>query len=325
MALNGRGGADKPKVAVLCGGVGAARILRGLVQLLPHERLTAIVNVGDDFTLHGLHISPDIDTIVYTLADQVSVERGWGLTDETWKAMETLDRYGGQSWFSLGDRDLGTHLFRTQRLREGADLTKVTDEIAQAWGLPLAVLPATCDELRTIIATDQYGDLSFQEYFVRHRHEVTARSVRFDGQKSARPEPKAVAALEDADLILIAPSNPVVSIDPILAIPGYAELLERRRSDVCAISPIVAGKAIKGPAARLLVEMDGAASAVGVAKWYQRYCSTLVVDTADATSAQAISDLGVSPVVCNTIMADLVSARALAASTLATWSGPTSP
>lgn len=289
-------------VAVVCGGVGAARLLRGFVGRIPADELTAIVNVGDDMVLHGLHISPDLDTITYTLADAVSAERGWGLEGETWQAMSQLARYGGEAWFSLGDKDLATHLYRTQRLSEGATLSEVTTEIAAAWELPLTMVPVTDDPLRTMMDTVEHGEISFQRYFVEHRHSIPVRSVRFDGAKTAVPSPGAIEALESADHLVIAPSNPAVSIDPVLAVEGVRDVLKRRRDDVVAVSPIVGGKALKGPADRLLVELGREASAVAVAEWYADVVGTLIVDTADADLAPAIEALGIRPIVTDTIM-----------------------
>ncbi len=267
------------------------------------DALTAIVNVGDDLELHGLRICRDIDTIVYTLADAVSAERGWGLEGETWQAMEMVGRYGGVDWFGLGDRDLGTHLYRTQRLSDGADLSQVTAEIARAWGLDVPLLPATHDRLRTMVTTVDEGEISFQEYFVRRQHDVAVTSVRFDGAKSARPAPGVMNALTEARRIVVAPSNPAVSIDPVLAVPGIRQQLVQRRSDVIAVSPIIGGKALKGPADRLLVELGRESSVVGVARWYADIVGTLVIDTVDAHLAPDIEALGVRAVVAETVMA----------------------
>lgn len=300
-------------IAVLCGGVGAARLLRGLVPAAAPGSLVAIVNVGDDLELHGLRICPDIDTIVYTLADAVSAERGWGLEGESWQAMEMVGRYDGIDWFGLGDRDLGTHLYRTQRLSEGADLSQVTAEIAKAWGLELSILPATHDRLRTMVTTEDEGEISFQEYFVRRQHNVPVTSVRFDGAAQASPARGVLDALRNADRIIIAPSNPAVSIDPVLAVPGIAEILVERRNDVIAVSPIIGGKAIKGPADRLLVELGRESSVVGVARWYADVVGTLVIDTIDAASSEAIEALGVRPVVTDTIMSQPGVTESLAA------------
>ncbi|MGH1505091.1 MAG: 2-phospho-L-lactate transferase [Acidimicrobiales bacterium] len=296
----------------MCGGVGAARLLRGFVGRVPADELTAVVNVADDMVLHGLHISPDLDTITYTLADAVSAERGWGLEGETWQAMEQLTRYGGESWFNLGDKDLATHLYRTQRLSEGATLSEVTAEIAAAWELALTMVPVTDDPIRTMMATVDHGEISFQRYFVEHQHSIPVTGVRFDGAEAARPSPAALSALESADHLVIAPSNPAVSIDPVLAVPGVREVLARRRDDVVAVSPIIGGKALKGPADRLLVELGREASAVAVAEWYAEVVGTLIIDSADAELAPAIEALGVRAIVTDTIMANPGVTEALA-------------
>lgn len=290
------------RVAVICGGVGAAKLLTGVRRVAPAEGITAIANVGDDMELHGLHISPDLDTITYTTAGAVSTERGWGLEGETWQAMEMLARYGGLDWFRLGDRDLGTHLYRTQRMASGVTLSEVTAEIAAAWDLDFALVPATDDRLRTVVDTVVEGEISFQEYFVRLRHAVEVIGVRFDGAESARPAPGVIEAIEGADRVVIAPSNPVVSIDPVLAVPGVREAVASRRPDVVAVSPIVGGKALKGPADRLLTELGHRSSAVGIAEWYQDLIGTLIVDTVDAAHRSAIEALGVRPIAMDTIM-----------------------
>ena len=305
------------RVAVLCGGVGAAKLLKGMTAVVPDKDLTAIVNVGDDMNLHGLHISPDLDTITYTLADAVSHDRGWGLEGESWQAMEMVARYGGADWFGLGDRDLGTHLYRTQRLSEGADLATVTAQITKAWGLGFRVVPVTNNRLRTHVTTETEGEITFQEYFVRLHHDVAVSAVRFEGAIAANPAPGVLKALELADRIIIAPSNPVVSIDPVLAVPGIAEMLKRRRADVVAVSPIIGGKALKGPADRLLRELGREASAVGVAEWYRDLIGALIIDTVDADLASAVGELDIAPIVTNTIMSDQETTVALAETILA--------
>jgi LPPG:FO 2-phospho-L-lactate transferase len=297
--------AHPPAVVVLAGGVGAARMLAGLVQVVDPGHVTAIVNVGDDLELHGLRISPDLDTITYTLAGEINTETGWGLRGETWQAMETVARYGGISWFGLGDRDLGTHLYRTQRLAEGATLTEVTGEIAAAWGLALRLLPATDDRLRTMVtlAGDEDGtEVGFQEYFVQRRHGVPVRAIRFDGAAAAAPGPAVLASIAGAEHLVIAPSNPIVSIDPVLAVPGVRAAVEARRSDAVAVSPIVAGAALKGPADRLLTELGHEASVVGVARLYAPLAATLVIDEADAALAPAVEAAGMRAVVAPTVM-----------------------
>lgn len=310
------------QITVLAGGVGAARMLAGIVQVVDPAQVTAIVNVGDDLELHGLRISPDLDTITYTLAGEINPETGWGLRGESWQAMDTVKRYGGISWFGLGDRDLGTHLFRTQRHAEGASLTQVTAEITAAWGLGLRLLPATGDRLRTMVTLAGSGpeagtEISFQEYFVQRRHDVPVASVRFDGAAAARPGPGVLDALAHADRVVIAPSNPIVSIDPVLAVPGVRDALVARRADTVAVSPIVAGAALKGPADRLLSELGHEASVVGVARLYAPLAATLVMDEADAHLADAVAAEGMRPVLADSIMRTPEIAAALARTVLA--------
>jgi LPPG:FO 2-phospho-L-lactate transferase len=318
-------------IAVVCGGVGAARFLRGLIDAVDDvASITAIVNTGDDCSLHGLAISPDLDTITYTLAGAIDPGRGWGLVDETWRAMESLERFeavrpagsgAAARWFNLGDRDLATHFYRTARLGEGATLTEVTDEIRRAWNVPIRVLPMSDDRLSTVVTlADPEGaegarEVSFQDYFVRLRHDVPVASIRFDGDAAlADPARRTLAA---ASRIVIAPSNPLVSIGPIRSLAGVDELLAERRDRVVAISPIVGGAALKGPADRMLVELGHEASVVGVAELYSPIASTLVVDTVDADHVAAVEAAGMRCVVTDTVMSDPDIARALALRSLA--------
>ena len=293
-------------VTVIAGGVGAARMLAALLEVVPAERVTAVANVGDDLVLHGLHISPDLDTITYTLAGQINPDTGWGLAGESWQAMETLGRYGGVDWFNLGDRDLGTHLDRTHRMGQGATLTEVTAEIVSSWGLGLRVLPVTDDPLRTMVTLaegDHRGrEITFQEYFVQLRHSVAVSAVRFDGAARASPGPEVLAAIDGSARVVIAPSNPVVSIDPVLAVPGVRDRLVAARDRTVAVSPIVAGATLKGPADRLLRELGTEASVVGIARWYAPLAARLVIDEADADLADAVAAEGIEPVVTPTIM-----------------------
>jgi LPPG:FO 2-phospho-L-lactate transferase len=298
-------------IAVLAGGVGAARLLAGLIQVVDPSELTAIVNTGDDLVLHGLEISPDLDTVTYTLAGAIDPERGWGLAGETWQAMESLHRYGGDDWFNLGDRDLGTHLFRTARRHAGATLTEVTAEITRAWGLGLTVLPVTDDVMRTWVTVEGEGEISFQEYFVHRQHSVPVTAVRFDGAEASRPADGVLASIAGADRVVIAPSNPIVSIGPVLAVPGVREAVVGRRDDVVAVSPIVAGAALKGPADRLLTELGHESSVVGVARIYAKLAATLVIDEADADLAHAVEAEGLRCVVAPTIMSSPEAAAAL--------------
>jgi LPPG:FO 2-phospho-L-lactate transferase len=308
----GAGGSRDAGVTVLAGGVGAARLLSGLVRAVDAERITAVVNTADDTVLHGLAISPDLDTVVYTVAGAIDPDRGWGLRDETWHAMEALERYGGITWFGLGDRDLATHLYRTQRMAEGAALSTVTAEVARSWGLPLAVVPVTDDAVRTMITLAGTGEeISFQEYFVARRHAVPVASVRFAGVESSRPAPGVLDALTTAGAVIVAPSNPIVSIGPVLAVPGVREAVAARRDSVVAISPLVGGKALKGPADRLLRELGYDDSVVGVARMYAPFAGTLVIDTADAGHADAVRAAGLRCVVTDTIMRDQDAASSL--------------
>ncbi len=316
---------DPPSIAVISGGVGAARFLRGLIDAVDDpSTITAVVNTGDDCSLHGLAISPDLDTVVYTLAGAIDPERGWGLVDETWRAIESLERYeavrpdgsaAAARWFNLGDRDLATHFYRTARLGEGATLTEVTDEIRRAWSVGIRVVPMSDDRLSTVVTIADGAEISFQDYFVRLRHGVPVEAVRFVGD--AELSAPAQRALEDAHTIVIAPSNPIVSIGPIRSMAGVDALLAERRDRVVAISPIVGGAALKGPADRMLVELGHEASVVGVARLYSAIASTLVIDTVDAHHVAAVEDTGMRCVVTDTVMSTPGIARQLALDTLA--------
>ncbi len=310
------------RVAALCGGVGAARLLRGLDRVVDPGGTTAIVNVGDDTVLHGLAISPDLDTIAYSLAGLSDEDRGWGLAGETWSAMAALGRLAGgrpagsaagSTWFSLGDSDLAMHLYRTGRLAEGATLSTVTAEVGRALGLRLRLLPVTDDVLRTTITLAESGEeVGFQEWFVGMAHSRPVAGVRFDGATDARPAPGVLEAMTEADRVVICPSNPIVSIDPVLAVGGVRRAVEARRPDVVAISPIVAGAALRGPAARLLTDLGHDASVVGVARLYAPIASTLVIDQADAGLAPQVERTGMRCVVTNTVMRLPQDAAALA-------------
>ena len=283
------------------------------MRAVPPAEVTAVVNVGDDVELHGLHISPDLDTVTYTVAGAMDAERGWGLAGETWHAMEALGRYPqARTWFNLGDRDLATHLYRTDRLRAGAPLSTVSQEIADAWALGLRLLPATDERLRTRVTIEGEGEIGFQEYFVERQHAVPVTAVRFDGAERCRPAPGVLDAIGRAQRVLIAPSNPLVSIDPVLAVPGVRNAVVARRADTVAVSPIIAGAALKGPADRLLRELGHEASVVGVARLYAPLVGTLVIDEADADHHAAVEAEGVRCVVAPTIMRDAEQAAELA-------------
>ena len=302
-------------ITVLAGGVGAARLLRALCLVVDPAELTAVINVGDDLELHGLTICPDVDTVTYTLAGMNDEARGWGLTDESWRVMDELEALGGEAWFRLGDRDLATHLYRTQRLREGATKTEVTAEIARRRGVASTLLPASDDPVATTLETLE-GPMAFQEYFVRRRHDVTVTAVTVSGLATARPSPAALRAIEAAERVVLAPSNPLLSIDPILALAGVREALAAR-ADAIAVSPIVGGAALKGPADRLIRELGLEPSAAGVADHYGELVATWVIDELDAGLAGRIGAAGHEVRVTTTVMDDDSRARALAAAVLA--------
>lgn len=304
-------------IAALAGGVGAARLLGGMARVLPERDITVVVNTGDDTVLHGLHVSPDLDTVTYSLAGAVNPETGWGLAGETWAAMDALERYGGATWFRLGDRDLATHLYRTQRLREGASLSTITSELAASWDVGSRLLPMSDDPVRTHVTLADGVEVEFQDYFVRRRHAVEVQAVRFEGAESARPAPGVIEAIETATTVVVCPSNPIVSIGPILAVPRIEETIASRRADTVAVSPIVAGAAVKGPADRLLTELGHESSVVGVARLYAPLATTLVVDDADADLADRVEAEGLRCVVAPALMSSPELAAALAKVVLA--------
>jgi LPPG:FO 2-phospho-L-lactate transferase len=308
-------------ICVLAGGVGAAKFLAGLQRVVDPADITAIVNVADDFSLHGLHISPDLDTVTYTLADAVNPETGWGLRGETWTAMDALERYGGITWFRLGDQDLATHMYRTQRLEEGAPLHQVTAEITGAWGIGIRILPATDLPLRTMVTLAESGEeVEFQEYFVHQHHDVAVSAVRVAGNETAVAAPGVLEAIGTADVVVIAPSNPVLSIGPVLAVPGLRAAVEARRDRCVGISPIIGGQALKGPADRVLRELGHESSAAGVARIYRDLCSTLVIDDVDLDQVGEVEAAGVKPLVTGTVMSTTDRSAALARTILASMS-----
>lgn len=288
-------------VVVLAGGVGAARFLQGVVTVVPPADVTVISNVGDDAEVYGLHVSPDIDIVTYTLAGVVDPARGFGLLHDTFHVLDTLARFGEETWFRLGDRDLATCLYRTMQLRAGRTLSEVTATIAWSFGLEVMLLPVTDDRLATMVRTPA-GTLAFQDYFVRRGTTDAVLAVEFAGAELARPAPGVLAAIAGAEAILIAPSNPFVSIAPILAVPGVHEALLAAEAPVIAVSPIVGGEAIKGPAAKMFRSLGGEASAAGVAAHYAGLIDALVIDQVDADQAEAVASHDVRPVVTDTIM-----------------------
>jgi len=307
-------------ITALAGGVGAARFLAGLSAVVDPGDVTAVVNTGDDIDLHGLRICPDLDTVTYTLAGAINPETGWGLAGESWEALGALGRYetarpagsaAGATWFGLGDRDLATHLYRTGRLAEGAPLSAVVAEIAAAWGVGVRLLPMSDERVRTMVTVEE-GEIGFQDYFVGRRHGVSIRGVRFAGVEAARAASGVIDAIAAAEVVVICPSNPIVSIAPIRAVPGVEEALVAARDRVVAVSPIVAGAALKGPADRMLAELGHEVSVVGVARIYAPVASRLVVDDADAGLAAAVEAEGVACTVVPTIMSGRPEAAALA-------------
>jgi len=291
------------RIAVLAGGVGGARFVQALTEVVRPSDMTVIANVGDDLEVHGLHVSPDLDTLLYTLAGLGDEERGWGRADETWNARDTIERLGGETWFQLGDRDLGLHLVRTDALRRGEPLSAVTQRIARAVGLQLALLPATDDPLRTRIRTPA-GEFEFQEWFVARGHADRVDQVVYDGAAEATPAPRVLEALEAAELIAIAPSNPFVSIGPILAVDEIRAAVERRRERVVAVSPLIGGRAVKGPAEAMFQSLAGGTGAAQVTDCYKGLLGALVIDKADEDDAAAVAERGVRPLVTRTLMSE---------------------
>jgi LPPG:FO 2-phospho-L-lactate transferase len=296
----------KATFIAITGGVGGAKLGLGLTQLLGPDELSFIVNTGDDFEHLGLHVSPDIDTLVYTLSGESNTELGWGRRGETWQFMSALERFGGPTWFRLGDMDLAMHTQRTQQLRAGARLTDVTKELAHALGVNHAILPMSDAPVRTIVSTPN-GELAFQHYFVRDRCEPTVTGFRFEGANDAALAAEVIERFDDPRLagIIICPSNPFVSIDPVLAIPGMRECLARTRAPIVAVSPIVAGAAIKGPTAKMMRELHMPNDAVTVAGHYRGLLQGFVLDAQDAALEPAVAALGIATVVTQTVMVTL--------------------
>ncbi len=298
-------------IVVLAGGVGAARFLQGLVQVVPQERLTVIVNTGDDRDFYGLHVSPDLDIVMYTLAGVVDEAHGWGIRNDTYYTMQQLTRYGNEDWFMLGDRDLATHIHRTDLLRQGKTLSEVTEELRRHFGLEMRILPMTDQPVATHIQTP-VGLLHFQEYMVKRRCIDEVQDVVFVGANESRPVPGVLDAIKEARAILIAPSNPIVSIGSILAVPGIHDTLHESSGMVVAVSPIVGGAPIKGPADKLMKGLGMEVSPVGVARYYRDFLDMMIIDEQDKHLLSEIEDLGIPATATNTIMRDNASKVALA-------------
>ncbi len=298
-------------ITVLAGGVGAARFLQGLVQVVDPQEVTVIVNTGDDVVLHGLYISPDVDTVTYTLAGLSDEERGWGVKDESFRTLSVLKQLGRNTWFNLGDRDMAMHIHRTDLMRSGKSLSEVTAQVASIFGVRCSILPMSDQRVETRVITEA-GDLGFQEYLVKRGARDEVKALRFAGAESARPAPNVIEAIDAADGIVIAPSNPLISIGPIFAVEGIRDALVGCGAPVAAISPIVGGAAIKGPAADMMRGLGMEVSAWKVAELYNDFLDTFILDNVDADQVERVRALGLEPVVTDTIMTDIGKKTALA-------------
>jgi LPPG:FO 2-phospho-L-lactate transferase len=306
------------KITALAGGVGASKLLDGLVRVMPPEDLTIVVNTGDDIELFGLYIAPDLDIVTYTLAGVVNPAMGWGLAGDTFHCLEGLLAYtGGERWFNLGDRDLATHLFRTARMRAGQTLSETADHIRRSLGVRSRILPMCDAHTPTTIITPD-GDLHFQEYLVKHRAQPRVTGIRFEGIESAKPAPGVAEAILDADAVLLCPSNPLISTGPILAVPGLRDLLKQTAAPIAAVSPVVGGASLKGPTDRMLADLGLEVSATQVAKLFADFLDVFILDRQDAAAAPRIESLGLNVIVTNTVMSGPEEKAALARTALET-------
>lgn len=303
--------ANKQKIAALAGGMGASKLLLGLYEVMDPAALTIIVNTGDDIVLHGLKISPDLDIVTYTLAGIVDPQKGWGIRGETFYALKRLAAYGRASWFNLGDRDLATHIHRSALLEEGRTLSEAAESIRVALGVKARILPMSDDPVPTIIESSE-GAMHFQKYLVKRRAEPIVKGIQFRGVQAARPAPGVLEAISEASRIFICPSNPLISIGPVLAVPGVREQLRARKKDVFAVCPIVGGKSLKGPSDKMLAQLGYEATALGVAKLYTDFSGTFVIDPVDKAQAQAIGALGMKVAILPTVMKTRAQKRKLA-------------
>ena len=304
------------RIAALAGGVGGSKLLLGLYRVMDPADLTIIVNTGDDIVMHGLHVSPDPDIITYTLAGVVNEETGWGIAGESFRVAEGLARYGRDVWFKLGDRDLATHIHRSALLKNGRTLSQAMDSIRVALGVRTRLLPMSDNPLPTMLDTDE-GRMHLQDYLVRRRCEPHLRKIVFENAERAQPAPGVIEAIEHADGIVISPSNPLISIGPILAVPGIREALRKRRADVLAVCPLVGGKSLKGPSDKMMAELSHEVSAVGVASLYRDICGIFMIDDADEMAGGAIEALGMKAVVRPTVMKSVEDKERLARHVLA--------
>jgi LPPG:FO 2-phospho-L-lactate transferase len=303
------------KIAALAGGIGGAKLLLGMASVVAAERLTVIANTGDDIKLHGLHISPDVDTITYTLAEVVSQERGWGIKDDTFHCLEWLSRYDQPQWFNLGDRDLATHLYRTQGLAAGLTLSEVTDRIRRSLAVKTRILPMTDDYTPTWVDTDE-GEMHLQEYFVRRRCQPRVKAIQHKDVAASSPASGVVDSILNVDVVVICPSNPFISVAPILAVPGVRDALMNTTAFVVAVTPIVGGRALKGPAADMLRDLGHEVSALGVARLYHDFVDLFVLDQTDSSTMPDIARLGLKVTAANTIMNTLADKQLLAGEVL---------
>jgi LPPG:FO 2-phospho-L-lactate transferase len=310
------------EIAALAGGIGGSKLLVGLSRAMDPRELSIIVNTGDDIVLHGLHISPDLDTVTYTLAGVANPDTGWGLRDETFHTFRQLAQYGHQGWFNLGDRDLATHIHRTAMLREGGSLSQAAESIRQAFGVQARILPMSDQLVPTMLETDQ-GWLHFQEYLVQRHAEPVIQKLKFAGIERAKPAPGVLKTIERAARIVVCPSNPLISIGPILAVPGIREALRNRRADILVVCPIVGGKSLKGPSDRMLAQLGFDVSALAVARLYEDICSMFVIDSADAGQRDSIEKLGMKVAVTSTVMHTADDKENLARQTLQLLAGAT--
>ncbi|WP_455369650.1 2-phospho-L-lactate transferase [[Eubacterium] cellulosolvens] len=294
------------KTVVLAGGVGGARFLQGLIKILPPDRLDIIGNVGDDLELYGLYISPDLDTVMYTIAGLVDEEKGWGLKNDTFNFLQMVKSYDRGTWFKIGDMDVATHIFRTYLIQKGLPLSEVTKILCRYLGVKYNIIPATDDKVRTKVDTKE-GLLDFQEYFVKKKFEVEIKKVIFEGAVNSKPNPNALKVIEQAQIIIFAPSNPIVSIGSILSIPEIKEAIKRSKAYKIAISPIIEGKAVRGPAHKMMEELGNEPSSLGVADLYKELINIMIIDNQDAILKTSINDLGMRVIVTNTLMSNMKS------------------
>jgi LPPG:FO 2-phospho-L-lactate transferase len=288
-------------IVALAGGVGAARFLEGLIRVVPQNQLSIIGNIGDDIEIHGLHISPDLDIVLYTLAGVVDPNKGWGLRGDTFETQKQLRQYGRETWFNLGDRDIATHIYRTEQLHSGRLLSDVTQHLVQRFGLRIRLTPATDSPLQTYVTTN-IGRMHFQEYMVKKQAKPKVHKVTFQGARTASPAKHVLPFIREARVVIISPSNPIVSIGAILAVPGIRAALQRTRAKVVGISPIVGGKTVKGPADKLMKGIGLEPTALGVARYYEDFLDTLIIDRVDRKLAHEIEKLGVRTITTNTLM-----------------------